>query len=323
MRRTFRRAFTLVELLVVIAIIGILIALLLPAVQAAREAARRSQCTNNLKQIGLAAQNYHDTFKAFPPGGLATGECCTTPHLTNWAICLLPFMEQQPLYDKYDNNSTNESAANAFVREQIVETYACPSDRHSTKLERPESGPGSGVNYRHGSYRCVGGSHWDDRNQVRDAGMSWNIPGQAGAGTFATSPRLAGIYHKVRPGYVSQIADVEKMRSITDGTSNTLAFGEQYAPETTRRGTFWAYTYTTYNASEAWPHPGSLLNYDACRRLPGPPWTECINCWGSAHPGGTNFSAADGSVHFISETTDSKVFCNLCSMAGGESVQIP
>jgi len=113
------------------------------------------------------------------------------------------------------------------------------------------------------------------------------------------------------------------MSSITDGTSNTFAFGEQYAPETTRRGTFWAYTYTTYNASGAYPHPGNLLNYDACRRLPGAPWTECIDGWGSAHPGGGNFAAADGSVHFVSDTIDNKLFCNLCTMAGEETAQIP
>ena len=322
MHRRYQRAFTLVELLVVIAIIGILIALLLPAVQAAREAARRSQCTNNLKQIALASHNYHDTFKSFPPGGLSPGECCATPHLTNWAICLLPFIEQQSLFDRYNQNLTNEDPANAFVREQIVAPYSCPSDRHATKLERPDSGPGSALNYRHGSYRAVAGSHWDERNQVRASGHSWNIPGQSGT-AFATSARLAGIYHKVRPGHSSQIADVEKMSSVTDGTSNTLAFGEQYAPETTRRGTFWAYTYTTYNASGAWPHPGNLLDYDACGRLPGPPWSECIDGWGSAHPGGGNFAAADGSVHFISDTTDYRMFCNLCTMAGGENVQLP
>ena len=326
MRRN-RTGFTLVELLVVIAIIGILIALLLPAVQAAREAARRSQCTNNLKQISLGAQNYHDTFLCFPPGGLASGECCTTKHYTNWAICILPFIEQLPLYQRYDQNSFNEDPGlnngNAFVREQIVQTYCCPSDKNCTKLEAPESGPGSGVNYRHGSYRGVAGSRWDEQTRTRSGNMSWNIPGQNGV-AFQTSAKLAGIYHKVRPGHSSQIANCEKMRSITDGTSNTLAFGEQYADRTTRRGTFWAYSYTTYNASEAYPNSANLLEYNACTAAQTPAlWDECINGWSSLHPGGANFAAADGSVHFISTTIDIYLFCNLCTMGGGETVQMP
>ena len=114
-----RRGFTLVELLVVIAIIGILIALLLPAVQAAREAARRSQCTNNMKQLGVALHNYHDTHKVFPPGGLDYGHAGTGPHPSlpggvepanklvknmNGLVLLLPYIEQQSLYDQYDCN---------------------------------------------------------------------------------------------------------------------------------------------------------------------------------------------------------------------------
>ncbi len=106
-----RLGFTLVELLVVIAIIGILIALLLPAVQAAREAARRSQCTNNMKQLGLALHNYHDTHQVFPPGGLEYGCSSAGPNYEqpgklvknlNGLVLLLPYLEQMPLYDKYD-----------------------------------------------------------------------------------------------------------------------------------------------------------------------------------------------------------------------------
>jgi prepilin-type N-terminal cleavage/methylation domain-containing protein len=102
--------FTLVELLVVIAIIGVLIALLLPAVQAAREAARRSQCTNHMKQMGLALHNYHSSFNCFPPGGINYGwasNASTEPADKlvlnfNGLVCLLPYVEQQALYDKYD-----------------------------------------------------------------------------------------------------------------------------------------------------------------------------------------------------------------------------
>jgi len=107
-----RGAFTLVELLVVIAIIGILVALLLPAIQAAREAARRSQCSNNVKQLGLALHNYHDTYSSFPFSWMAD---LSRPPLMNaqvWGVRILPFMEESALYDQYDNNvaAVNEMA---------------------------------------------------------------------------------------------------------------------------------------------------------------------------------------------------------------------
>jgi prepilin-type N-terminal cleavage/methylation domain-containing protein len=103
-----RIGFTLVELLVVIAIIGILVALLLPAVQAAREAARRMSCGNNLKQIGLSCHNYHDTYKTFPPGNITPGNCCGTPSAATWTLFILPFLEQQPLHDRYNFNLWND-----------------------------------------------------------------------------------------------------------------------------------------------------------------------------------------------------------------------
>src|SRR5207237_1675079 len=101
-----RRAFTLVELLVVIAIIGVLVALLLPAVQQAREAARRMTCTNNLKQIGIALHNHHDVKLTFPPGGMNTGHN-GTPVYTTWTVEILPFMEQQALFQQYRQDLLN------------------------------------------------------------------------------------------------------------------------------------------------------------------------------------------------------------------------
>jgi len=122
-----RRAFTLVELLVVIAIIGILVALLLPAVQAAREAARRAQCSNNLKQMGLAAHNYHDTFRSFPPGAITDGPCCSAKSRVNWAIALLPYMEQTSLYDEYDHDANNEDPTNDLVRRAEIDKLVSDS----------------------------------------------------------------------------------------------------------------------------------------------------------------------------------------------------
>ena len=122
-------AFTLVELLVVIAIIGILVALLLPAVQAAREAARRTQCTNNLKQIGIALHNYHDTHKNFPPGRLrmfvdGQGRCYSA------YAHLLPFLEANNLYQQIDFNFNPEDPINAAALEQTIPYFLCPSDQH-------------------------------------------------------------------------------------------------------------------------------------------------------------------------------------------------
>jgi prepilin-type N-terminal cleavage/methylation domain-containing protein len=127
--RQNRQAFTLVELLVVIAIIGILVALLLPAVQAAREAARRIQCTNNLKQIGIALHNYHDTHKNFPPGRLrilvdGQGRCFSA------YAHLLPFLEANNLFQQINFNFNPEDAVNAVALEQTIPYFLCPSDRN-------------------------------------------------------------------------------------------------------------------------------------------------------------------------------------------------
>src|SRR5262249_35727236 len=165
-------------LLVVIAIIAILIGLLVPAVQKVREAAARTQCLNNLKQIGLALHNHHDAIKKFPVGGITNGPCCGVESGPTWTIFLLPYIEQGNLYKLYQFNQTNEwHAGNGLVVNQFVPVYTCPSDPNANQIIGPASGPGAGLKYATGSYRAVSGSTdgsgWFDSNDAPNtAGFS-------------------------------------------------------------------------------------------------------------------------------------------------------
>ena len=131
------RGFTLIELLVVIAIIAILIALLLPAVQQAREAARRTQCKNNLKQLGLGFHNYHDTFRTFPKPailGLNVAAGLEIVQGVSWGTLLLPFLDQAPLYNNYDTNLSPFDPANVAATETILNGFLCPSTPRSENV---------------------------------------------------------------------------------------------------------------------------------------------------------------------------------------------
>ncbi|HMC11106.1 MAG TPA: DUF1559 domain-containing protein, partial [Pirellulaceae bacterium] len=213
MSRRYRRGFTLVELLVVIAIIGVLVALLLPAVQAAREAARRSQCMNNLRQIGLALHTYHDTFRVFPPSYLTVpggGGAMGPPDSENgdagpgWTalMLLLPQIEQANLYNSFDINTTAWSAKNATVAQTPVKTYICPSANH-----HPITYPV--VNDSGKTLATFARGHY-----VANAGRLdiWDEP-TADLSRIADGP----FYRNSRT----------RMADITDGLSNTVFFGEQ------------------------------------------------------------------------------------------------
>lgn len=313
MRSHPKAGFTLVELLVVIAIIGILVALLLPAIQAAREAARRTECTSNLKQQVLALHNYHDTYQVFPAGNITPGNCCGTLSRVNWAISILPFVEQQALYDRYDMNLANEDqpidASGFCVVQQRVAPYECPSDIYVKKRENPGSGAKVNKAYQHSSYRGVTGigrnAGYFDANQ-----WSGKIP-----------ENEKGLLHTVGTHNLQP----ENMASVLDGTANTLAIGEYMTMTATNRGTFWGYSYTSYVLSSIGPESRLYLpDYNACAAIAGTDGSNaCKRAFASFHPGGINFALADGTVRLIPTTTDMTVLAALATIANSEAITMP
>jgi prepilin-type N-terminal cleavage/methylation domain-containing protein/prepilin-type processing-associated H-X9-DG protein len=303
-------AFTLIELLVVIAIIAVLVGLLLPAVQKVREAANRMSCQNNLKQIGLALHNYHDSFRQFPPGGVTEGYCCGTKSRGTWTVYLLPFIEQENLYKQYDFNAFNEDPVNDFVRKQRIKTYICPSDINVRSTDRPASGPGNGLQYAPGSYRAVSG---------KTDGRGWfdNAEG------LALPSDWKGVLHSVWP---AQGLNVENFASVLDGTSNTLVVGEYHTRTTNRRRTFWAYTYTSYNQSSVTIGQTRALlpDYDQCVAIGGGGGSNtCKRAFGSFHTNSINFLLGDGHVINISTSVDTVLLANMASAAGNEIAILP
>jgi len=317
------RGFTLVELLVVIAIIGILVGLLLPAIQAAREAARRSQCGNNLRQMGVALHNYHDALGTFPPGNYAktAGTCpgrqrpgvdIPSENRANWMILILPFLEQRELHESYDFREPNESPRNQRVRETAVPTYLCPSDSNAGRLLVPGMGPAAAdalnIPYMTGSYRGMSG---------RSDGLMF-----LDSGDLTSFPRnWRGPLHVV--GILGFSA--ESMRTIIDGTAHTLMVGEAVTRTNPEYGTFWAYSHSFYSLSAATPQERVLWgDYEACAKRGGQGFSSpCRRGWGSPHRGGIQFLACDGSVHFIATTIDPELFAQLATIAGRELAMIP
>jgi len=323
----------LIELLVVIAIIAILIGLLLPAVQKVREAAARAKCANNLKQIGLALHNHHDSKGSFPPGGMQTGNNGTVCY-TNWAVEILPFVEQEALYKQYNQLVVNTHATNLAVGQKRVPTYECPSDRLAGQLEAPATGPGSGQQWMHGSYRAVSGiivtnvgwGCWDtfepnywpagelfsstSKGVLHGTGAAYNgVPAQTGG---------------TAPG-VGVMGGPETMASVRDGTSNTLLVGELTFNDVTRRATFWGYTYASYNQSSISDESSTLNNsYNACASTPGNKYGDqmCKRGFGSNHTNGMNFVMADGSVRFVSNSVSIPILRAAATIQGGETLSL-
>jgi prepilin-type N-terminal cleavage/methylation domain-containing protein/prepilin-type processing-associated H-X9-DG protein len=311
-----RPGFTLVELLVVISIIGVLIGLLLPAVQAAREAARRAQCANHLRQIGLAIHSYHLVSNCLPAGNTnrTAGNCpgmqepatSYSMRFGNWLVAILPFIEQSPLYDRYDFRFRNDAVQNQMVRETSVAPYTCPSDSDVTVLEMPATGPAAANNTRYmpGSYRAVSGRSDDGLNYL-DSEMMYAYQSQSRGPIH-----LVGVWGFHR----------ETFAHIRDGTSNTLMTGE--ASTRTNRGfrTFWAYPFGYFSMSGVTTQSRILLgDYDQCV-LEGGPGGElpCKRGWGGLHSAGVNFGLCDGSVRFIGSSVDMRILSDMATIAGAE-----
>ena len=325
-----RRGFTLIELLVVIAIIAILIALLLPAVQQAREAARRSQCKNNLKQVGLAFHNYHDAHTCFPFAWMSGNDL----NVSGWPIQLLPYMDQAPLYNQWDSSvpAFNEAVAifppasvqgNLDVIRTVLPVFMCPSTSKSEvhDYSLPAGSAGSGVPPFDLTWTAARGDY------IATTGVR---------GTFANIA-YNGSAGGSRGGALNAVGalggdSVTRMRDLTDGSSNTFLVGERVGGSNIyRRRSIDTGLSSTYGPSngggwgdfligEHWPE-GSL--YDGTPGG-GPCAVGCSNLRStgflSFHEGGAHFLMADGAVRFIGTSIDAGIFAGLITRGKGEVI---
>lgn len=343
MKRLRRLAgFTLVELLVVIAIIGVLVALLLPAIQAAREAARRSQCQNNLKQIGLGVLNYDSAMGRFPPGSTTNGTTITSPNSSTWTVDILPYAEQQQLFSIWNPAVDFNQPANQRLRETRVAMYLCPTDLDVDELYQPQSGQGMGQFWAAGSYRGMAGVTPGDNGS-----RYWDNPESNQAAHALAMPEWTrGPLHAIFKSNTAGAIGDRKLkpiatRNIPDGTSNTLLVGEYVTidpiartagglPEDTParvRRTLWCYAYTSYNMSGANATRPWMLHTDfndCTHRFDRPPGHHnCKRSWGSLHPGEIiQFVRCDGSGASISMNIDMRLFSAMATTAGEEQLDV-
>jgi prepilin-type N-terminal cleavage/methylation domain-containing protein len=315
------RGFTLIELLVVIAIIAILIALLLPAVQQAREAARRTQCKNNLKQIGLALHNYHDAHLCFPPGNIidiAGSSANGAGQNSNWgwSVHLLPYIDQANLFNQVQPGplTLQDAANNAATRPLLLTplpAFICPSDpTEGINRNRPFLAKGSGG-------LCTGMVLSEDTFFSKSNYMGCNGDRDSDG------------------AFISGAGEVRRIRDFLDGTSNTIIVGERDSPKGHWAGVWAGQELTCDGITNVWCLLGKTeYRMNTGQHSKDPADTNASDAplvaFSSQHVGGAQFGLADGSVRFISEniqwndspntTNDVGTYHSLGSIADGRVV---
>lgn len=329
MKRHSTRGFTLVELLVVIAIIGVLVGLLLPAVQSAREAARSMQCKNNLHQISLATEMFHDSFKAYPPAryqpkpGGSSGYDCGGDE-TTWLVRIMPFLEQSAAENRWDYSMAYADHADG-VRNFTLPVYCCPSRRSAseavgeglltaTSTEWITLPCGCRIPVTTSGSQMVSGAVGDYGGNHGDLSPgSFGLPTDfyyGGNGTGLIISSQAKCDSSIPQDWVDKV----KRRDAIDGLSNTILSGEMHVP---------------MGKLGQSPEDAFIFNGDHVfnsTRVGGPTVPivqdprDDVNglvAWGSWHPGVCHFAFADGSVRAIAQTLDTETLGNLCNRADG------
>jgi prepilin-type N-terminal cleavage/methylation domain-containing protein len=320
-KHPFKRGFTLVELLVVIAIIGVLVALLLPAVQAAREAARRMQCANNLRQLGLACQNFVDVRGVIPPTRVASGGFPPLGVPANayqgWAVWILPYIEQGTVSSMYDTKLHFGHANNRQAIQTQIKSFYCPSTPKQKRVFDFTSTSGGTFN--------ITGAACSDYCVIRhvDANLWTNFPNDVDKYTEFATDGLAATHMAAFSYNSGNNIRIMRWASVTDGLSNTLLYvedagrPEEYVASWRKAGT---------NGQAAWSDESAEFGVNGCNPPNDTrPGKQAINCTNDGevyafHSAGANHCMCDGSVRFISTNVSIRTFCRLVTAQAGELI---